>query len=70
MLDDWYGRPIGFHEGFEVGMGMARMGTDYHTLTSTQTHHSWVWVVNLFTQSKTVNYIVIILSIIDTHTTT
>ena len=43
------------------------LGTDYHTLT--QTHHSWVWVRNLFTQSKIVN-IVIILNIIDTPTTT
>ena len=43
------------------------LGTDDHTLT--QTHHSWVWVRNLFSQSKMVN-IVIILNIIDTHTTT
>ena len=43
------------------------MGTNDHTLT--QTHHSWVWVINLFTQSKTVN-IVIILNIIDTHNST
>ena len=64
MWDSGYGRPMGLHGGYEVGMGL---GTDYHTLT--QTHHSWVWVRNLFTQSKIVN-IVIILNIIDTPTTT
>ena len=64
VWDGGYGRPMGLHGGYEVGMGL---GTDYHTLT--QTHHSWVWVRNLFTQSKIVN-IVIILNIIDTPTTT
>ena len=47
-----------------MGMGL---GTDDHTLS--QTHHPCVWVINLFTQSKIVN-IVIILNIIDTPTTT
>ena len=64
MWDGGYGRPMGLHGGYEVGMGL---GTDDHTLA--QTHHSWVWVRNLFSQSKMVN-IVIILNIIDTHTTT
>ena len=63
MWDGGYDRPMGLHGGYEVGMGL---GTDDHTLT--QTHHSWVWVRNLFSQSKMVN-IVIILNIIDTHTT-
>ena len=64
VWDGGYDRPMGLHGGYEEGMGQ---GTDHHTLT--QTHHSWVWVRNLFSQSKMVN-IVIILNIIDTHTTT
>ena len=64
MLDGGYGRPMGLHGGYEVGMGL---GTDIHTLT--HTHNSWVWVRNLFIQSKIVN-IVVIFNIIDTHTTT
>jgi hypothetical protein len=64
VLDGGYDRPMGFHGGYEVGMGK---GMIFCTLT--HTHHSWVWVRNLFTQSKIVN-IVIILNIIDTHTTT
>ena len=35
VWDSGYGRPMGLHGGYEVGMGL---GTDYHTLT--QTHHS------------------------------
>jgi hypothetical protein len=51
VLDGGYGRPMGFHGGYEVGMGKGMI------------------ICTLFTQSKIVN-IVIILNIIDTHTTT
>ena len=44
-------------------------GSGYRWSYPYPNHHSWVWVRNLFSQSKMVN-IVIILNIIDTHTTT